>query len=182
MHTCDAYSEKTSSFHNFIQFLIDCIQSVFTEHVSICCQIIKITLMPCVNGRTLTQFYCIKTYTGFPADLFPRTYFWGVHFLKLSCFCWISSLVFFRRQTRVCRWCIWSLSPEVDATCSDFDFGTALHIAASNLCLAAVKCLLELGANPAFRVSYTVLARTRICKLKNWVLLKSFQNRHLIYA
>uniref|UniRef100_A0A674MV20 Si:dkeyp-47f9.4 n=1 Tax=Takifugu rubripes TaxID=31033 RepID=A0A674MV20_TAKRU len=40
---------------------------------------------------------------------------------------------------------------EVDATCSDFDFGTALHIAASNLCLSAVKCLLELGANPAFR-------------------------------
>lgn len=42
---------------------------------------------------------------------------------------------------------------EVDATCSDFDFGTALHIAASNLCTSAVKCLLELGANPAFRVS-----------------------------
>uniref|UniRef100_A0A672NU61 CAP-Gly domain-containing protein n=1 Tax=Sinocyclocheilus grahami TaxID=75366 RepID=A0A672NU61_SINGR len=40
---------------------------------------------------------------------------------------------------------------EVDATCSDFDFGTVLHIAASNLCTSAVKCLLELGANPAFR-------------------------------
>ncbi|XP_068437172.1 CAP-Gly domain-containing linker protein 4 isoform X2 [Clinocottus analis] len=40
---------------------------------------------------------------------------------------------------------------EVDATCSDFDFGTALHIAASNLCISAVKCLLKLGANPAFR-------------------------------
>lgn len=40
---------------------------------------------------------------------------------------------------------------DVDATCSDFDFGTALHIAASNLCTSAVKCLLELGANPAFR-------------------------------
>lgn len=40
----------------------------------------------------------------------------------------------------------------MDATCSDFDFGTALHIAASNLCTSAVKCLLELGANPAFRV------------------------------
>ncbi|XP_041809499.1 CAP-Gly domain-containing linker protein 4-like isoform X2 [Chelmon rostratus] len=39
----------------------------------------------------------------------------------------------------------------VDSTCSDFDFGTALHIAASNLCMSAVKCLLELGANPAFR-------------------------------
>lgn len=42
---------------------------------------------------------------------------------------------------------------EVDATCSDFDFGTALHIAASNLCTSAINCLLELGANPAFRVS-----------------------------
>ncbi|XP_074548280.1 CAP-Gly domain-containing linker protein 4 [Halichoeres trimaculatus] len=40
---------------------------------------------------------------------------------------------------------------EVDATCSDFDFGTSLHIAASNLCTSAVKCLLELGANPSFR-------------------------------
>lgn len=49
---------------------------------------------------------------------------------------------------------------EVDATCSDFDFGTALHIAASNLCTSAVKCLLELGANPAFRVSDTVFYHT----------------------
>ncbi|NWQ78449.1 CLIP4 protein, partial [Columbina picui] len=40
---------------------------------------------------------------------------------------------------------------DVDATCSDFDFGTALHIAAFNLCTGAVKCLLEHGANPAFR-------------------------------
>lgn len=40
---------------------------------------------------------------------------------------------------------------DVDATCSDFNFGTALHIAASNLCAGTVKCLLEHGANPAFR-------------------------------
>uniref|UniRef100_A0A7N4PWC9 CAP-Gly domain containing linker protein family member 4 n=1 Tax=Sarcophilus harrisii TaxID=9305 RepID=A0A7N4PWC9_SARHA len=40
---------------------------------------------------------------------------------------------------------------DVDATCSDFAFGTALHIAAFNLCTGAVKCLLEHGANPAFR-------------------------------
>lgn len=40
---------------------------------------------------------------------------------------------------------------DVDATCSDFDFGTALHIAAFNLCTGSVKCLLEHGANPAFR-------------------------------
>ncbi|KAF6729037.1 CAP-Gly domain-containing linker protein 4 [Oryzias melastigma] len=43
------------------------------------------------------------------------------------------------------------LPTNIDATCSDFDFGTALHIAASNLCISAVKCLLELGANPAFK-------------------------------
>ncbi|XP_047601263.1 CAP-Gly domain-containing linker protein 4 isoform X3 [Lutra lutra] len=40
---------------------------------------------------------------------------------------------------------------DVDATCSDFNFGTALHIAAYNLCASTVRCLLELGANPAFR-------------------------------
>uniref|UniRef100_A0A4W3GJT0 CAP-Gly domain containing linker protein family member 4 n=1 Tax=Callorhinchus milii TaxID=7868 RepID=A0A4W3GJT0_CALMI len=40
---------------------------------------------------------------------------------------------------------------EVDATCSDFSFGTSLHIAASNLCLSAVKSLLEHGANPVFK-------------------------------
>ncbi|XP_056669198.1 CAP-Gly domain-containing linker protein 4 isoform X2 [Monodelphis domestica] len=40
---------------------------------------------------------------------------------------------------------------DVDATCSDFSFGTPLHIAAFNLCTGAVKCLLEHGANPAFR-------------------------------
>ncbi len=58
-------------------------------------------------------------------------------------------------QTQVLAWwCLYVVCwvSEVDATCSDFDFGTALHIAASNLCTSAVKCLLELGANPAFRV------------------------------
>ncbi|XP_053738675.1 CAP-Gly domain-containing linker protein 3 isoform X2 [Synchiropus splendidus] len=39
----------------------------------------------------------------------------------------------------------------LNSTCSDFHFGTALHIAASNLCLSAVKCLLEHGANPCVR-------------------------------
>ncbi|XP_017286553.1 CAP-Gly domain-containing linker protein 3 [Kryptolebias marmoratus] len=39
----------------------------------------------------------------------------------------------------------------LNSTCSDFHYGTALHIAASNLCLNAVKCLLEHGANPSVR-------------------------------
>ncbi|XP_041092418.1 CAP-Gly domain-containing linker protein 3-like isoform X2 [Polyodon spathula] len=41
----------------------------------------------------------------------------------------------------------------LNSTCSDFHHGTALHIAASNLCLGAVKCLLEHGANPTVRNS-----------------------------
>ncbi|XP_024133535.1 CAP-Gly domain-containing linker protein 3 [Oryzias melastigma] len=39
----------------------------------------------------------------------------------------------------------------LNSTCSDFHHGTALHIAACNLCLGAVKCLLEHGANPTVR-------------------------------
>ncbi|XP_072316130.1 CAP-Gly domain-containing linker protein 3 [Eucyclogobius newberryi] len=39
----------------------------------------------------------------------------------------------------------------LNSTCSDFHNGTALHIAASNLCLGAAKCLLEHGANPTVR-------------------------------
>lgn len=42
--------------------------------------------------------------------------------------------------------------PVLNSTCGDFHYGTALHIAASNLCLGAVKCLLEHGANPSVRV------------------------------
>ncbi|XP_074872665.1 CAP-Gly domain-containing linker protein 3 isoform X2 [Carettochelys insculpta] len=41
----------------------------------------------------------------------------------------------------------------LNSTCSDFNHGTALHIAASSLCLGAVKCLLEHGANPTVRNS-----------------------------
>ncbi|KAM4641585.1 CAP-Gly domain-containing linker protein 3 isoform 1-T1 [Discoglossus pictus] len=41
----------------------------------------------------------------------------------------------------------------LNSTCGDFNHGTALHIAASNLCIGAVKCLLEHGANPSVRNS-----------------------------
>uniref|UniRef100_A0A673VZ03 Uncharacterized protein n=1 Tax=Salmo trutta TaxID=8032 RepID=A0A673VZ03_SALTR len=34
------------------------------------------------------------------------------------------------------------------------DFSTTLHVATSNLCSSAVKCLMELGANPTFRGQY----------------------------
>lgn len=46
--------------------------------------------------------------------------------------------------------------PVLNSTCGDFHYGTALHIAASNLCLGAVKCLLEHGANPSVRVRAAV--------------------------
>ncbi|KAJ3591272.1 hypothetical protein NHX12_009218 [Muraenolepis orangiensis] len=44
-----------------------------------------------------------------------------------------------------------SSSRVLNSTCSDVHHGTALHIAASNLCLGSVKCLLEHGANATVR-------------------------------
>lgn len=38
--------------------------------------------------------------------------------------------------------CFSSLT-DIDATCSAFDNGTILHIAASNLCFDAAKCLVS---------------------------------------
>lgn len=40
---------------------------------------------------------------------------------------------------------------DINRPCSDFENGTALHIAASNLCLESVSVLLEFNANPAAR-------------------------------
>lgn len=40
---------------------------------------------------------------------------------------------------------------DIDSRCTDFDNGTALHIAASNLAHEAVKVLLQNGANPHIR-------------------------------
>eukprot|EP00795_Rhopilema_esculentum_P010959 gene10959-19795_t len=40
---------------------------------------------------------------------------------------------------------------DADAPCKEFDNGTPLHIACSNLCLKAAKCLLQHKANPNFR-------------------------------
>lgn len=61
-----------------------------------------------------------------------------------------------RGVSRVLRVLTWisplAYLPVVNSTCSDFNHGSALHIAASNLCLGAAKCLLEHGANPALRV------------------------------
>lgn len=51
------------------------------------------------------------------------------------------------------------VSTVLNSTCSDFHYGTALHIAASNLCLGAVKCLLEHGANPTVRVNRLILTK-----------------------
>ena len=39
------------------------------------------------------------------------------------------------------------LFADIDSTCSEFDHGSALHIAASNLAFEAVKILLQNGAN-----------------------------------
>ena len=37
---------------------------------------------------------------------------------------------------------------DVDSPCAEFDHGTPLHIAASNLSVEAVRMLLQNGANP----------------------------------
>ncbi len=62
------------------------------------------------------------------------------------------------------------LSTVLNSTCSDFYHGTGLHIAASNLCLGAVKCLLEHGANPSVRVSMMINAWVN---QPNWFCYKS---------
>lgn len=51
----------------------------------------------------------------------------------------------------------------LNSTCGDFHYGTALHIAASNLCLGAVKCLLEHGANPSVRVGAALPSPLHVC-------------------
>lgn len=40
---------------------------------------------------------------------------------------------------------------DVDVCCKEFDNGTSLHIAASNLCLEGAKCLLQHGADASLR-------------------------------
>ncbi|XP_035829126.1 CAP-Gly domain-containing linker protein 3 [Aplysia californica] len=40
---------------------------------------------------------------------------------------------------------------DIDSTCSEFEHGSALHIAASNLALEACKLLLQNGANPSLK-------------------------------
>lgn len=40
---------------------------------------------------------------------------------------------------------------DIDSTCSEFDHGTALHIAASNLAHEAIKVLVQNGANPGLK-------------------------------
>ena len=39
-------------------------------------------------------------------------------------------------------------STDVDSPCAQFEHGTPLHIAATNLCLESAKVLFQYGANP----------------------------------
>lgn len=47
---------------------------------------------------------------------------------------------------------------DVDTQCKEFDNGTSLHIAASNLCLEGAKCLLQHGADASLRDKLNRLA------------------------
>ncbi|XP_078346704.1 CAP-Gly domain-containing linker protein 3-like isoform X2 [Oculina patagonica] len=47
---------------------------------------------------------------------------------------------------------------DVDARCKEFDNGTSLHIAASNLCIEGAKCLLQHGADASLRDKLNRLA------------------------
>ncbi|KAK3754398.1 hypothetical protein QZH41_011174 [Actinostola sp. cb2023] len=51
-----------------------------------------------------------------------------------------------------------SNAKDVNARCKEFDNGTALHISSSNLCIDAVKCLLNHGANVTLRDKLSRLA------------------------
>ena len=44
-----------------------------------------------------------------------------------------------------------SIFTDIESACSEFENGTALHIAASNLSHEAVKVLIQNGANPALK-------------------------------
>jgi ankyrin repeat protein len=43
------------------------------------------------------------------------------------------------------------VNADIDSTCSEFENGTALHIAASNLAHEAIKVLIQNGANPSLK-------------------------------
>ncbi|XP_073243048.1 CAP-Gly domain-containing linker protein 3-like isoform X2 [Porites lutea] len=51
-----------------------------------------------------------------------------------------------------------SSARDVDIRCKEFDNGTSLHIAASNLCLEGAKCLLQHGADASLRDKLNRLA------------------------
>ena len=45
-----------------------------------------------------------------------------------------------------------NLFTDVDVRCKEFDNGTSLHIAASNLCLDGAKCLVSVDQDPIFEM------------------------------
>lgn len=162
----------------------------FNECVSICCQIVKITSIPCLNGGALMQFHCIKTHLGFPQNcflllifqeftssnrqVFVESQFWENSLEKISQF-W--------ENRRECIVDAYDLSPQRWTP-------LAVTLISERLCTSLhPTCVCQLS-NASWSWEQTLLSEWvtllsyahTICKLEKWILLKSFQNRHLILA
>lgn len=71
--------------------------------------------------------------------------------------------------------CFWLVSLDIDSVCSEFDNGSSLHIAASNLAFEAVKVLLQNGADALLKddLGRTALGKT-LCRQIRTMLVNAY--------
>ena len=70
----------------------------------------------------------------------------------------------------------WLISLDIDSVCSEFDNGSSLHIAASNLAFEAVKVLLQNGADALLKddLGRTALGKTLLCRQIRTMLVNAY--------